>query len=59
MKRQAVVHVMNEEHGTLVKQACCAVDLSRAAHCRKPVDGSAPDSEVIEALKGKVERHGR
>jgi len=50
---------MNEEHGTLVKQACCAVDLSRAAHCRKPVDGSAPDSEVIEALKGKVERHGR
>jgi len=50
---------MANEHRVPVQRACAWTGLSRAAYYRKPIDGLQRDEEVIEALNGVVERHGR
>ena len=50
---------MASEHRLSIKRACSATGLPQAAYYKEPPWPRQKDTEVIDALNGVVERHGR
>jgi len=53
-----VAHLV-EDHSLSVQRSCRCIGLSRAAYYKTPSAETGRDAEVIEAINGLIERHGR